>query len=188
MTEVPSATIRPGCDADAAGITALIGACWAEYPDIVLDVDGEMPELRALATYYQTKGGPLWVAEAAGGIVGMIAARPHGDKVWEMCQIYVLPDWHGGGLGHRLLDVAEAHALAAGATRLELWSDTRFRRAHRFYEKRGYKQAGPTRELNDRSNSIEFHYVLSIDGTEREPPLASVERPAQSLGAAPSGR
>jgi hypothetical protein len=42
--------IRPGRDSDAAGFIALIGACWAEYPGCVLDVDGELPELRALAT------------------------------------------------------------------------------------------------------------------------------------------
>jgi GNAT superfamily N-acetyltransferase len=166
LTEAPAATIRPGRDTDADGIIPLIGACWSEYPDIVMDVDSEMPELRALATYYQGKGGALWVAEAADRIVGMIAARPDGDGVWEICRVYVLPNLHGGGLGHRLLDIAEAHAWSAGATTLELWSDTRFRRAHRFYEKRGYRQAGPTRVLNDLSVSVEFHYVRSIDRTE----------------------
>lgn len=159
MTEAPAATIRPGRDVDAGGIIALIGACWADYPDLVMDVDSEMPELRTLATYYQAKGGALWMAEAAGKIIGMVAACPLGDGFWEICRVYVLPDWHGGGLGHRLLDVAEAHARAAGATRLELWSDTRFRRAHRFYEKRGYVRSDHTRALNDRSNSVEFHYT-----------------------------
>jgi GNAT superfamily N-acetyltransferase len=167
LTEAPAAAIRPGHDADADGIINLIGACWFEYPDIVMDVDGEMPELRALATYYQGKGGALWVAEAAGRIVGMIAARPQGDGIWEICRVYVLPTLHGAGLGHHLLDIAETHARSAGATRLELWSDTRFRRAHRFYEKRGYRQAGPTRALNDLSDSVEFHYARPTDRTER---------------------
>jgi GNAT superfamily N-acetyltransferase len=172
------ATIRPGRDSDADGIIALIGACWAEYPGVVMDVDGEMPELRALATYYRGKGGALWVAEAAGRVVGMIAARPHGDGVWEICRVYVLPDLHGGGLGHGLLDTAEAHACSAGAARLELWSDTRFRRAHRFYEKRGYQQSGPMRALNDLSNSLEFYYVRSIDPISRR---SAGEAPALAL-------
>ena len=48
--------LRAGRDDDAAGIIALIGACWAEYPGCVMDVDGEVPELRALATYYRRAG------------------------------------------------------------------------------------------------------------------------------------
>jgi GNAT superfamily N-acetyltransferase len=167
LTEALATTIRPGRDADSDEIIHLIGACWSEYPDIVMDVDREMPELRALATYYQRKGGALWVAEAADRIVGMIAVRPDGDGVWEICRVYVLPNLHGGGLGHRLLDIAEAHARLAGAATLELWTDTRFRRAHRFYEKRGYQQAGPTRALNDLSESMEFHYVRSISQPHR---------------------
>ena len=77
------------------------------------------------------------------------------------------PDLHGGGLGHRLLDTAEAHARAAGAQRLVLWSDTRFDRAHRFYEKRSYIRSGPIRVLDDISNSLEFAYAKPVNGIER---------------------
>ena len=70
------AAIRPGRDSDADGFIALISACWGEYPGIMLDVDGEMPELRALASYYAGKGGALWAAEADGRIVGMIGVVP----------------------------------------------------------------------------------------------------------------
>ena len=146
--QTTTATIRLGRDADAAGFIALIGACWAEYPSVVFDVDAELPELHALAGYYARKGGALWTAEADGRVVGMIAVAPHGDKVWEICRLYVLAPWRGVGLAHRLLDQAEAHARAAGgtdpratgephprapgATRLVLWSDTRFERAHQY--------------------------------------------------------
>ena len=66
----------------------------------------------------------------------------------------------------RLLETAEAHARAAGATRLVLWSDTRFDRAHRFYEKRGYVRHGPIRVLHDISNSLEFGYAKPVNGIE----------------------
>lgn len=159
-----SAAIRPGRDADADGFIALIGGCWAEYPSIVFDVDAELPEIRALESYYAHKGGTLWAAEAAGRIVGMIAVAPHGDGCWEICRLYVRADWRGEGLAHRLLDTAEAHARVAGAARLLLWSDTRFDRAHRFYEKRGYVRTGPIRVLNDLSNSLEFGYAKPVAG------------------------
>jgi GNAT superfamily N-acetyltransferase len=69
-------------------------------------------------------------------------------------------------LGHRLLDMAEAHAIAAGAIRLVLWSDTRFERAHAFYEKRGYLRSGPIRVLDDISHSLEFAYAKPVAGIE----------------------
>ena len=112
--------IRPGLDSDSAGFISVTWACWSLYPGVRMDVDGEMPEYRALASYYAAQGGALWSAEVDGQIVGMIATRPLPDGVWEICRVYVLPARHGDGLGHRLLDVAEAHAVggrsdAAGA-------------------------------------------------------------------------
>ena len=172
-------TIRPGRDGDADALISLISACWAMYPGIRMDVDGEMPELRALATYYAKAGGALWVAEDGGAVLGMTAARPHGASAqdsagrdaeqsdgWELCRIYVHPSRHGSGLGHALVDAAEAHAIAAGAARLMLWSDTRFDRAHRFYEKRSYVRAGPIRVLQDISHSLEFAYAKPVNGVE----------------------
>ena len=158
--------IRPGRDTDAAGFIALIGACWSLYPGCVLDVDREEPHLRALASYYADQGGALWVAEQSDTVIGMIATKPLDAGPWEICKVYVSPDLHGGGLGHALLDVAEHRAIAAGATRLALWSDTRFDRAHRFYEKRSYVRSGPIRVLHDISNSLEYAYAKPIEGIE----------------------
>src|SRR5580693_6424436 len=131
-----------------------------------MDVDGEMPEYRALASYYADQGGALWTADVDGQVAGMIATRPLADGTWEICRVYVSPALHGGGLGHRLLDVAEAHAIAAGATRLALWSDTRFDRAHRFYEKRSYVRSGPVHALADISNSLEYEFGKPVNGIE----------------------
>jgi GNAT superfamily N-acetyltransferase len=160
------ASIRPGRDADADAFIALIGACWGEYPSIIIDVDAELPELRALASYYAGKGGALWVAEADGQVVGMIGAVPHRDGAWEIVRLYMLQPYRGTDLAPRLLATAEAHARSAGATRLVLWSDTRFDRAHRFYEKRSYVRHGPIGVLHDLSNSLEFGYAKPVSGIE----------------------
>jgi len=171
--------IREGHDTDADRIIALIGACWAEYPGIVFDLDGEVPELRALASHFAALGGTLWVAEAADGIVGMIGVAPHPPAGnWEIGRMYVARATRGTGLAQSLLDIAEAHARAHGATSLSLHSDTRFDRAHRFYEKSGYLRAGPVRVLNDLSNSLEFGYAKPVDGivVMDAPAAASAER------------
>ena len=130
-----------------------------------MDVDGEMPELHALAGHYDSLHGALWVAEAEGTISGMVAVRPVPDAGWEVCRLYVGPALHGAGLGHALLDQAEGFAVAHGAEQLMLWSDTRFERAHRFYEKRSYVRTGPVRVLADISHSLEYGYRKPVDGT-----------------------
>jgi GNAT superfamily N-acetyltransferase len=161
-----SGSIRLGQDTDGPAVIALIWACWSAYPGIKLDVDGEMPQLRALATYYTGQRGTLWVAESDFGIVGMIAVHPMDETTWEICQVYVNPRLHGSGIGQELLDHAERHAITAGAERLALWSDTRFDRAHRFYEKRSYVRHGPVRVLHDISNSLEFGYAKPVNGLQ----------------------
>jgi ribosomal protein S18 acetylase RimI-like enzyme len=157
--------IRPGQDGDAAAYIRLIGDAWAEYPGVVFDVDAELPELHALATWFAGQGGALWLAEDAGVPLGMVATRPLGaDEAWEICRMYVAQAARGSGLAHRLLDTAEAHARAAGAQRLVLWTDTRFDAAHAFYEKRGYLRQGAIRILDDLSRSLEFRYAKPLAG------------------------
>ena len=162
-----SFAIRPGRDADAEGFIRLIGGAWAEYPNLVLDVDAEVPELRALATHFAAADGALWAAEdAEGAIIGMIATRPlrDDDAAWEIGRMYVDKSARGTGLAHALLDGAEAHAVAHGAQRMILWTDTRFEAAHRFYERRGYVRAGSIRILDDLSRSLEFRYAKPATG------------------------
>jgi len=155
--------IRVGQDADGPALIAVIGACWSLYPGVRMDVDREMPELHALATYY---GNSLWVADQDGRVVGLAATRCLGDNLWEICRVYVEPALHGSGLARDLLAAAEGHAVEHGAKRLVLWSDTRFDRAHRFYQKRSYVRHGPIRVLHDLSNSLEFGYAKPVNGIE----------------------
>lgn len=152
--------LRAGRDEDAAGFIGLIGRCWADYPGVVLDVDREEPQLRALASYFAEQGGALWVA---GDVQGMAAVRPQEKGLWEVCKVYVHPDLHGAGWGAALMDAAEGHAAARGATELELWSDTRFLRAHRFYAKRGYAR-GAWRALHDLSATEEWRLTRAVGG------------------------
>jgi GNAT superfamily N-acetyltransferase len=160
------AAIRPGLNSDADGFIALISACWGEYPSIMIDIDAETPELHALASYYADKGGALWAAEADGCIVGMIGVVPRSDDAWEIVRLYVPPSYRGTDLAPRLLAIAEAHARTADAARLVLWSDTRFDRAHRFYEKHSYVRCGPIRVLHDISKSLELGYAKPVSGIE----------------------
>lgn len=157
-----AASLRPGRDTDAQAFIRLIRDAWAEFPGCVFDLDAELPELRALASYFAASGGQLWLDENG---TGMVATRPLGaDAAWEICRLYVAAAARGSGLAHALLDTAEAHARDAGAERLALWTDTRFDAAHAFYEKRGYVRAGAIRILDDLSKSLEFRYAKPLKG------------------------
>ena len=94
--------LRAGRDSDAAGFIALIRDCWAEYPGCVFDLDGELQELRALASYFAEQDGSLWVAEVAGAVVGMAAVHPlPGTPDWEICRMYVAASQRGTGSAQR---------------------------------------------------------------------------------------
>jgi len=175
--------IRPGRDDDAEGFIRLIGDCWAEYPGCLMDLDGENPELRALASYFAAAGGALWAAEQDGVIVGMVGLKPEQGGLWELCRMYVAAGARGTGLAAALLSEAAAYARAHGATEFDLWSDTRFDRAHRFYERQGFVRAGGIRALNDISNSLEFHYAKPLAGVAvRSLDIAAAASAARALG------
>ena len=151
--------IRPAQDDDGDGLIALIGGCWSEYPGVILDVDAEEPHLRAIATHFHGRNGQFWVAELDIEIVGCIGIAPAADPAGaELHKLYVRKPARRGGLGARLTDLVEVTARRRQAAFIELWSDTRFATAHRFYEQRGYVRTSRTRDLNDLSNSTEYHF------------------------------
>ena len=65
-------------------------------------------------------------------------------------------------MGLALLKHVEERAKARGARTIELWSDTRFERAHRFYEREGYVKQAATRFLHDVSNTEEYQFIKSL--------------------------
>lgn len=155
--------IREARDGDAAGLIALIGSVFGEYPGCVLDVEGEMPQLLAIATAFAELEGRFWVAERDGEVVGCGGvARAHDPSGVELKHLYVAKDARRSGLGSRFVARVEDDAHARGAAFVELWSDTRFLDAHRLYERLGYQRLPDTRALNDLSSSVEFHFIKKL--------------------------
>ena len=152
---------RPVRDADSEALIALIGGCWAEYPGCVMDVDGEEPWLRAPAAYYARRGGTMWVVERGGAVLACAGVVPDGERA-ELKSLYVAAAGRRQGLGARLVAAVEAEAVRRGATRIELWSDTRFDDAHRLYHRLGYTRTGGERELHDRSATVEWEFAKHL--------------------------
>ena len=159
--------IRPGRDADAEHLIALMGAVWGEYAGIVFDVDGELPELRALASHFARADGLLWVAEREAdgvilGMIGMKPARESGSDGIELHKLYVAREARRFGLASRLLRLVESEARARDSGFVTLWTDSRFVEAHAFYERHGYVRQPGERALGDLSNSIEYRYRKTL--------------------------
>jgi putative acetyltransferase len=173
MSERPPAPaaprIRVAGDSDAGGLIALIGDVYAEYPGCILDVDREEPDLRAIATAYAEKGGQFWVAvddvldERVVGCVGWSPSRDTSRPGWlELRKLYVARSHRRRGLAGALCEHVEAAARARSAPGIELWSDTRFEDAHRFYNRRGYERQSAVRQLFDLSQSSEYHFIRRL--------------------------
>ena len=153
--------LRDARDSDAESLIELIGAVWDEYPGCVMDVDGEVPELRRIASAHAENGGEFWVAEREArlvGCAGWVPARDAGGV--ELRKLYVAASARREGLGAKLCERVER--AAAGGDFVDLWSDTRFEDAHRLYERRGYRRGPRTRELHDLSKTVEYYYRLDL--------------------------
>lgn len=155
--------IRDARDDDAAGLIALIDATFSEYPGCVLELEHEMPQLKAIATAFAELGGRFWSAELDGVIVGCGGIAPaHDPSGVELKHLYVSKKVRRAGLGTAFVRLVEAEAVRRHAAFVELWSDTRFLDAHRLYEGLGYTRLPDSRELDDLSKSVEYHFIKRL--------------------------
>lgn len=157
-----SAKLRPVRDSDGLSVAALVEACFAEYPGCLFSWD-EFPELRAPATWAEGRGTRMWVIEGDNNAIsGCIAATPDGPGTVELHKFYLAAHLRGSGLAMQLTAKVFDLAREIGARGIFLWTDTRFARAHRFYEKLGCVRQPQTRLLGDISETEEYLYRLSL--------------------------
>jgi predicted GNAT family N-acyltransferase len=81
------------------------------------------------------------VAEVDDRLVGCVILRPDKDGAGQLMQMAVAPEFHGRGVGRKLVWRLEAHCLGAGIRRIYMHARVV---AQPFYEKLGYAAAGPT--------------------------------------------
>jgi len=132
--------LRPPSAADApalAGLMAVLG-----HPAEPSEVERRLANLERL-----DPEALRLVVEVEGRVVGFVAAHEtpmlHRDRpVGRVTTLVVAPEAQGRGYGALLLDAAAGWLIERGAPRLELTSGSRRQEAHRFYERRGWKQEG----------------------------------------------
>lgn len=155
--------LRPARDDDSEPLATLIAASFAEYPNCLFEWS-EFPELRQPASSFAAKGGKLWIADAPGGGIAAslgVAPVPEQNAV-EITKVYATPAVRGSGLAQTLFAEALRFAESGGYGEMMLWSDTRFARGHRFYEKLGFRRWPGERYLADVSATWEYHFRLPL--------------------------
>jgi GNAT superfamily N-acetyltransferase len=94
----------------------------------------------------------IWIAEVGGTPAGFLALEGN-----ELDRLYVLPDWHGKGVGQALLGKAKEESPG----QLWLWVFQKNLQARRFYERNGF---------------VLDHLTDGEDNMEREPDARYVWR------------
>jgi ribosomal protein S18 acetylase RimI-like enzyme len=84
--------------------------------------------------------GLLLVARLAGEPVGCGALKLHGSDPAEIKRMWVAPGCRGLGLGRRILDELEAHAVRQGVRVLRLETNGTLEEALRLYRRNGYRE------------------------------------------------
>jgi N-acetylglutamate synthase-like GNAT family acetyltransferase len=137
------AAIRPFTPSDTADVVALIlGIQRDEFGFSITAAD--QPDLHAIPEFYRDGRGEFWVAIAGDRIVGTIALKDIGADAGALRKMFVAADYRGAacGVAQALLDTLIGHAQRSGLRTIYLGTTEKFRAAHRFYEKNGFRQVG----------------------------------------------
>jgi putative acetyltransferase len=149
-------SIRLATQADTDGVVELIDGILKEYGDrICLTPGGSEADLLDFESGYRAKGGEFWVLESVkegdSRIIGTHATRPdpNNGEVCTFKRLYLHSEFRGTNWGRDLMQVTIDWARNSDFKRVEFWSDTRFERAHRFFEKFGFQKSGEERHMTD---------------------------------------
>jgi GNAT superfamily N-acetyltransferase len=131
--------IREVTTDDASAVADLLGQLG--YP---ATADSIPARLAAMA---EQRIAVAWVAETAGGVVGLatvhVFAALHADApVGDLSALVVAPGARRRGVGRALVARAEQWARGAGASRLSIAVGAQRRDAHAFYERLGFRRTG----------------------------------------------
>ncbi len=141
--------LRPFEPRDRDGIIALIDGIFREYGDRAC-IEKCDADLGDVASHY-APGRFMVLTDSADTVLGTAAIVEDNERpgVFWLKRLYLHPSLRGTGSGERLLRWAIDTARAIGCTRMEFWSDTRFKRGHAFYAKHGFIRTDVVRTVDD---------------------------------------
>jgi len=143
----PNPQILLASEEHLPALAALAGDIWRQhYPGIITSAQIEhmLARMYALATLRDElrRGIEFYRLLVAGRFVGFasLGALPE-PGAWKLHKLYLLPAFHGRGLGSRLLAFCETEARRRGAQKLVLAVNKRNAKAITAYERNGFRVA-----------------------------------------------
>jgi len=171
--------IRPAKPEDSAVAIDVVRTVYEEY-QFTWDEAKYHADLYNLGDVYLNAGNAFWIAESEGGPVGTVALELFDTlpgQIGAMVQIdgkvrlagcdcalnrlYVKSQARGAGVGTALSQKVIDTARLKGRKCLEIWSDKRFKEAHRLYQRMGGEIVGD-RICDDPDVSPEWGLVLRL--------------------------
>ncbi len=154
--------LRLARNKDSEQIITLIRKCFKDYRNCFLDVDNDSPELKYVYSYFHRQKGKFWVLENKKKIIGCMGYLPSGKNKIEIHKLYIDQKYRKKGLAKLLVKKVENIALKENKSKVFLWTDTRFKEAHRMYLKMNYNKSNKTRRLHDISDTVEYNFVKDL--------------------------
>ncbi|MEP7762580.1 GNAT family N-acetyltransferase [Sanguibacter sp. 25GB23B1] len=158
-SRVLSVTIAsgPAAERTAAGIWARATALRDSLPEVAPVED----KLLGIQHALHAEGGSLHLATSGTRAGGFAVVVPHGETS-EIRYLATDPSLWGGGIATALLDHVRAHALATGASAMELWVIADNERAVQTYERAGWTATAEV-EVRHAGGRPERRYVRAAD-------------------------
>ncbi len=168
MTE--AITIRPMTPADVAEaktmmLTVSAGIFAPDHPaaTFINRYGAALGDVDDFQRQYGPPGGAFLVAVDGATIIGTGAIRRLDDATAELRRMWLLPAYHGRGIGYRLAQELFAFARAAGYRFVRLSTSNVQARAIRFYELLGFYRIPRYRDTDD-----EVFMEIRLDKEEEE--------------------
>lgn len=134
------------------GIIQLIDSVYQEHGDSIC-LENADQDLTDIPQRYRNAGGEFVVLEDAEAfqVWGCHAVLPldHQPGLCTFRRLYLSRKLRGQGWGLQLMNWALQWSLEHGFHTVEFWSDSRFQRAHQFFESLGFRRDGRVRSMND---------------------------------------
>ena len=80
----------------------------------------------------------------------------------EIHKLYIDQKFRRKGLAKHLVKKVENIAVRENKSKVFLWTDTRFKEAHKMYLKMDYEKSKKTRRLYDISDTVEYNFVKHL--------------------------
>ena len=154
--------LRLARNKDSEQIIKLIRKCFKDYQNCLLDVDNDSPELKYIYSYFHRQRGKFWVVEDKNKIIGCMGYLPSKKNEIEIHKLYIDQKFRRKGLAKHLVQKVENIAVRENKSKVILWTDTRFKEAHKMYLKMDYEKSKNTRRLYDISGTVEYNFIKNL--------------------------